>query len=362
MKEISAGHFYGKLCNKKEHFPWHGQLELTYRCGLSCIHCYCKGSEDQARELSTQEWKNILDDISSQGCLWLCITGGDPLVRDDFLEIYAHAKQRGFIITVFTNGQALTEKILKHFVKSPPFSVEITLNGITQKTYESITGIPGSFARALEIIKKIAKRKLRLILKVNCLKQNMHEIGQVKAFTEDLLGKPRHNRYRFKYDPMIYPRLNGDKTPCQYRLSFAELEEIRKQDPDILEEYQKGLQADMPEFNRDKSFLYRCTSWMAQFFINPYGRLKFCNFSDKFSVDLRSASFKETFYRWPAQILNDRFKTNSRCKDCSYRLLCYHCPGRAYLETGDEEAPVEDYCALAKSISAQMEQVKNKSS
>ncbi len=354
MEKQNVGRFFLKLLNKREHYPWSGQIELTHRCSLNCIHCYCKGSEDKDKELTTEEWKKTLDVIQKEGCIWLTFSGGDPLVRDDFLELYSYAKSKGFIITLFTNGYSLTKEIINYLVKLPPFSIEITLNGITKETYEAITRIKGSFSRVISNIKLLSKSGIKLILKSNCLKHNKDEIGRVKAFTENLLGKPTEKKYRFKYDPMIYPRLDRDKTPCNHRLSFEELAELRKQDPDIWKEYQKGLHNDFPDLKRDKSFLYHCNSWLNQFFINPYGRLKFCIFSDKFSVDLKTTSFKEGFYRWPAQILNERFKTDSKCRDCALRPICYHCPARAYLETGDEETPVPYYCQLAEETAKEM--------
>ncbi len=359
MEKNSLSRFARKLINKKEHYPWSGQLELTYRCNLDCVHCYCKGSEDgrqktEDRELTAEEWKKILDLIQQEGCIWLTFTGGDPLVRDDFLELYSYAKEKGFIITLFTNGNSLTKEIINYLAKLPPFSIEITLNGITQETYEAITQVRDSFPRVIRNVKLLSKSKIKLILKSNCLKQNKDEIAKIKGWTEELLGKPAQKKYRFKYDPMIYPRLDGDKAPCNHRLSFEELVELKKQDPDIWEEYQKGLHSDFPDLKRDGGFLYHCNSWMQQFFINPYGRLKFCIFSDKFSIDLKITAFKEGFYRWPAQILDERFKTNSKCRDCGLRPICYHCPARAYLETGDEETPVPYYCQLAEETAKEM--------
>jgi radical SAM protein with 4Fe4S-binding SPASM domain len=360
MKERTMGPLYGRLVNKKELFPLSGQLELTYRCNLNCVHCYCKGSED--KELTTKEWKNILDEIHKEGCLWLTFSGGDPLVREDFLEIYSYAVSKGFIITLFTNGYGLTKEIIDNLVKSPFYSIEITLNGISQDTYEAITQVQGSFSKVIENIKVLARKKFPLILKTNCLKTNKHQIGKIKRWTEKLLGKPEKDRYRFKYDPMIYPRLNGDKTPCKYRLSFEELEQAKKQDADIWKEYKRDLHADLPELKRDKDFLYHCNSWMNQFFINPYGRLKFCEFSEKYSIDLKTTPFKQGFYRFPRQILNEKYKTISKCRDCSLRPLCYHCPARTYLETGNEEEPVPYYCQLAKSLHKELHIAKPKKS
>jgi MoaA/NifB/PqqE/SkfB family radical SAM enzyme len=59
----------------------------------------------------TEDWKKILDNIQKEGCLWLTFSGGEPLVRKDFLEIYAYAKNKGFMITLFTNGQRFTKRL-----------------------------------------------------------------------------------------------------------------------------------------------------------------------------------------------------------------------------------------------------------
>jgi len=370
MEKQSVCNFFRRLYNKKEHYPLSGQLELTYRCNLNCIHCYCKGSEEHAprstshatrsmsnterRELTTQEWKEILDEIQKEGCIWLTFTGGDPLLRNDFLEIYAYAKIKGFIITVFTNGYGFTSKIIDFLAKSPPCSIEITLNGIGKDTYEAITQGEGSFEKVMANIKKLKENKMSLVLKTNSLKQNKNEVAKIKKWTQEFLGKPAGNKHYFKYDPMIYPRLNGDKTPTNYRLSFEELLELKRQDPDIWKEYEKGLHGKFPAIKRDMDFLHNCDAWISQFFINPYGRLKFCVLSDKFSIDLKTIPFREGFYNVFPQLLNERFKTDSKCKNCSLRPICYNCPARAYLETGNEEAPVPYYCELAKATAGQM--------
>ncbi len=354
MKNQSTGHFYARMHNKKRHFPLTGLIELTYRCNLDCIHCYCKGSEDKDRELSARDWMKILGMLQKEGCIWLVFTGGDPLIRDDFLEIYSCAREKGFIISLFTNGLGLRNEVVDYLAQFPPFSIEITLNGITPDTYEAITQIEGSFPKAIRNIRILAGKKLPLLLKTNCLQQNKQQVGRIKAFSEELLGRPSENKHHYRYDPMIYPRLNGDKTPCQYRLSSREMLAVQKQDADFWREYQEGLHQDFPDLERNRDFLYRCDSWMSRFFINPYGRLKFCGFSDKFSIDLKNTPFNEGFYKVFPELLNEKFKTGSKCRCCRLRPICYHCPARAFLETGDEEAPVKYYCELAKFGAEQM--------
>ncbi|MCX5694547.1 MAG: radical SAM protein [Candidatus Omnitrophica bacterium] len=348
MKKQNLSGFSGRIvniCRKRKQFPIRGQLELTYRCNLNCLHCYCSGLEYQDKELTTAEWKKIIDRMAKEGCLELCFTGGEPLIRKDFLEIYAYAKTKGFLITIFSNGVLLTKEIISYLEKSPPFSIEITLNGITRKTYERITRVKDTFDKVIENINQLAKSGINLFLKANCLKENKNEIAGIKAFTHKLLGE---DIKRFKYDPFIFAKLNGDRSPCKHRLSAQELLEVRRSDPKIWKEFSKSVCSITPGLVKNKERLYRCTSWMTNFFINPSGWIRPCNLSTEYSADLKTATFKEGFYNIFGRLQNEEFKSDSKCKNCLLRRYCYHCPSRAYLETKSKESPVDYYCQLAK--------------
>ena len=135
--------------------PLHASVEVTRRCPLTCAHCYNNlpmgDREAQQRELTLAEHQRLLDEMADAGCLWLLYSGGEIFARPDFLDIYRHAKRRGFIVTLFTNGILLTERIVDVLAEWRPFSVEITLYGRTRETYERLTGVPGSFDRCLQI-------------------------------------------------------------------------------------------------------------------------------------------------------------------------------------------------------------------
>lgn len=352
MREIESRDFFINVQDRKEPLPLKGQLALTYRCNLDCIHCYCKGSEDAQSELTTGEWKDILTTLHEEGCIYLTLSGGEPLLREDFLELYACAREKGFILSVFTNATLFTKKIIEYFKRSPPFKIEVTLNGITKSTYESITQKEGSFEKAIKALVRLEQKGLPLILKANLLKQNKDELGKIKAFADIILGK-QGGKFHFKYDPMVYPRLNKDRAPCDHRLSFEELQDVTRQDLDISRQYQESLYRDSVNIKKDAALLYHCNAWRQQFFINPYGRLKFCEYSDNFSIDLRKDSFKKGFYELFPKIAQRRFKTESKCKSCELRAQCYYCPARAYLETSDEESHVAHFCELAQGLEKQ---------
>ncbi|MDP8216444.1 MAG: radical SAM protein [Candidatus Kaelpia imicola] len=348
MNEVKQDAFVENIYKKfKVRKPLSGQFAITYRCNFNCIHCYCKGSEVKGqeledRELTLKEIKNILNQVYKEGCIWLCLTGGEPLLREDFLDIYSHAKGKGFLVKIFTNGSLLSRSIINYLSKYPPYSIEITLNGITKNTYETITRIPGSFERIMSIIPVLVEKKLPLILKTNGLKQNRDEILKIKSYAESLLGK-----HKFRFDSFVTARLDGSMELCQYRLEPEEILKLESQDPDMREEIEKGFHQPY-KFERPSEYLYQCNAWLTQFFINPYGRLQFCYLTDRFSTDLKKVSFKEGFFNVFPQLLKEKFKTNSECKNCDLRSVCFHCPARTYLEAGNEEAPVEYFCRLAK--------------
>jgi MoaA/NifB/PqqE/SkfB family radical SAM enzyme len=130
----------------------------------------------------------VLDEITEAGCLWLLFTGGEILVRKDFLDIYAHAKGKGLLINLFTNGVLVTEEIAAFLAGMPPFVIEISLYGSTPETYERITRVPGSFERCLRGIRLLKDRGLPLRLKTMVVTVNQHEIWEINRFVEEDLG------------------------------------------------------------------------------------------------------------------------------------------------------------------------------
>src|SRR2546427_12764427 len=120
--------------------------------------CYtdCFNSPEMIQqELSFPEIVRIMNEIHEAGCLELTLTGGEPLARRDFLDIYTYAKQKGFLVTVFTNGTLLTEKIAAYRLQYPPAMIEISFHGLTEDSFERITQGPGSYKRCLEGIRFI---------------------------------------------------------------------------------------------------------------------------------------------------------------------------------------------------------------
>jgi MoaA/NifB/PqqE/SkfB family radical SAM enzyme len=356
MKELDFGDFCEEFDKRvKKSIPLSGQIELTYCCSFKCIHCYCRGynkPENKKKELSFGQWKKILDQIHAAGGLYLNLTGGDPLLHTKFFDIYDYAVDKGFLVSVFTNGFVLDRQCIQRFLDKRPFNIEITLNGITPRTYELITGVRGSFSKVMETIRKIKEIGLPLVLKTNGLKENRDEILAIKKFVYRLLGKGK-----YKFDPFISAGLDHSLEPTEHRLGPEEIFEIESSDPDMAKQRLEQVKRDHG-LHRPPEYLYHCNSWMKGYFINPYGLLQFCHLSTKYSTDLTKEPFERGFYGKFPELLNDRYKTDSKCVTCVDRKDCYHCPARGYVEVGDPEAPVEYFCKLARSNALQREKLK----
>ncbi|MCC6140571.1 MAG: radical SAM protein [Nitrospira sp.] len=273
----------GKLSHLPERYPLACQWEITCRCNLRCVMCYtdCRNTPEAVRrELATAEILQILDQLIGAGLLELCLTGGEPLARPDFFQIYDYAVSRGLLVTLFTNGTLITESVADHLAALPPHRIEISLHGISADTFELVTQGAGSHARCLEAIRLLLARRIPLLVKTTALTLNRDEILAVKAYAASL------GPAAFRLGEELRPELNGGAGPFRYALSPHELEELNRQDPDLWSEACRKSRTDLPP----------CNSGLHRFHIDAYGGLQLCSGNRRQSYDLRQGSFREGFY------------------------------------------------------------------
>ncbi|HJQ37388.1 MAG TPA: radical SAM protein, partial [Thermoanaerobaculia bacterium] len=326
--------------------PVNGTLELTHRCPLECVHCYnnLPMSDRGARrgELTTDEYKRILDELAELGCLWLLLTGGEVLARPDFFEIYRHAASTGMLLTVFTNGTLITERVADAFAALPPFAIEITMYGRTKATYEALTGIPGSFERCLRGIQLLVDRKLPLKLKTVAISVNKHEVYAIKRFAEEL-------GVEFAFDSMITPRIDCSASPLAVRLTPADIVTLDLEDPVRIAEWRRlAIEfAPPPPPPGEVKELYDCGGGVNSFAIDPYGDMSICVLSHVDKYNVRDGSVREGWEKFLRGVRGKRITRETKCTTCALSSLCGSCAAAGELEHGDSEAPIDFYCRTA---------------
>lgn len=345
MKEIQYKSFSLKTHKKNWQInsPNVCQFELTFRCGLHCKHCYtdCYNKSDYSKdELSTKEIKLILDKVYNAGVIWLCFTGGDPLTRKDFLDIYSYAKDKGFIITIFTNGYSMTKRVANYLKERPPFVVEITLNAVTRKTYEDIAQVKDSFEKVMDGIKMMTQRKLPLKIKTQVTKDNLKELPKIKEVVENL-------GLDFRPSVFLHARLDKNLSPCSLRIKPEEIVELDKR---LLDTGDKLLEcAPNAKYQKPNTNLFSCAIGGGDgVHIDPYGNLVPCNCIREPRINLCRESIERAQKNILTWVRSRAFTTDSKCRTCQMRDTCYRCPGKAMVEKGNLEAEIEWFCELAK--------------
>lgn len=338
---MSYACFSEKIYQKvlQERIPIGGTIEVTSRCNLRCPFCYIDHHHTN-KELTYRQICRIIDEITEEGCLRLLLTGGEPFMRNDFLDIYSYAKKKGLIIVIFTNGTLITPQIADFLEEWPPYLIDISLYGITKETYENVTHVRGSFEKCMRGISLIIEKGLPLHLKTPVTTLNKDEVWSIKRFAEDL-------GIDYRYDPFINPRFDGSKEPYQFRLSSKEAVDLEMAEEKTSNAWLKHHQRFKKQTSQSDKRLFTCGIGRFSFYISSDGRLKCCLLLEKPSLSLIQGSFKESWHRLSVEVRGLKRKKESRCATCKIATVCNQCPAWSKLEEGDREKSVTYICESA---------------
>jgi len=331
-----------RFTKAQQRVPLVGVFELTFRCNNRCAHCYVnKGTNDRRernKELTRDQICRILDVLAEEGCLWLLFTGGEPLIREDFPEIYTYAKRKGFLITLFTNGTLIDHAVADFLREWPPRSIEVTLYGMTEGVYEEVTKVPGSHGKCIHGIELLVERNLPVKLKSVIFTLNRHELSHMKAFAADL-------GLEFRFDSLLNLRIDGGRSPAKLRLSPRDVVQMdvddEKRRSEFIELYERSKKA-----RRNSELVFRCGAGINSFHIDPYGLLHICGMVRHPGYDLINGSFRDGWYGFLPAVRAQTRKKEDPCAHCTLNVLCGQCPGWSQLEHGDLEGPVEYLCQV----------------
>jgi len=135
--------------------PIRFDMALTFNCQNDCVHCYAGGPK-QTKELTTNQWKQVIDKLHQIGVFILTFTGGEPTLKEDLPELLAYAQQKGLVTGLITNGRKLANKsYVEKLERSGLDFVQITLESHKPKIHNQITGDPKSYKETVEGIKNL---------------------------------------------------------------------------------------------------------------------------------------------------------------------------------------------------------------
>jgi MoaA/NifB/PqqE/SkfB family radical SAM enzyme len=330
--------------------PLDGSLDLTYRCNNNCRHCWLRippGSQEKQKELNIDEIKAIVEDARKMGCQKWYISGGEPMLRPDFAEIFDYITSRSPYYSINTNGTLITPEIAK--IMKRKGDKMVALYGATPEVHDHITRKPGSFQATMVGISHLRDTGSGFTVQLIPMKDNYHQFQEMVRLAESLSPSQRVGASWLYLSACGLPKKNAEI--AAQRLPPKEV--IALDQPDF-SKVEKNRSEHSPLIGPiDDRLLARCARNRGGFHIDPYGQMTFCCFikDPMLRYDLRKGSFKEAWEEFIPS-LADKIRGGSEfmdsCGSCDLKAYCHWCPVYGYLEHGRYGARIEYLCKVAK--------------
>jgi AdoMet-dependent heme synthase len=337
--------------------PYVVSWNLTYRCNLACEHCYLDaggaplvGTENFAdrSELGTDECFRVIDEIAAFApeCLTI-LTGGEPLLRRDILEIVRRASERGLWVVVGTNGVSITENVARRLAEAGARGLSLSLDALDPDRHDRFRKVRGAWRNTVEGAEILHRTGLPFIVQTTAGSHNLGELDAIADFAHDRLAAKVWNLYFLV--PTGRGQFVSDITPAQYDEVLASLYRIqRKYDrrmlvnakcaPHFIKTVLENADAETDPIpaRTYSGGAGGCPAGTHYMGIRPNGDVTPCPYLPVFAGTLRSASLTDL---WTSSGLfadiRRRTSLGGRCGECEMNGHCGGCRARAYGMTGD---------------------------
>jgi radical SAM protein with 4Fe4S-binding SPASM domain len=341
--------------------PYVVSWNLTYRCNLACEHCYldaggtalvCTENFADRSELGTEECLRVIDEIAAFApeCLTI-LTGGEPLLRRDILEIVRRAAERGLWVVVGTNGVRITENVARHLAEAGARGLSISLDALDPDRHDRFRKVRGAWQNTVEGAEILNRTGLPFIVQTTAGSHNLGELEAIADFAHDRLAAKVWNLYFLV--PTGRGQFVSDITPAQYDEVLASLYRIQgKYDRRMLvnakcaPHYIKTVlenslrpgsgQAGAHQIRTYSGGAGGCPAGTHYMGIRPNGDVTPCPYLPVFAGTLRKSSLTDL---WTSSGLfadiRRRTSLGGRCGACEMNGHCGGCRARAYGMTGD---------------------------
>jgi sulfatase maturation enzyme AslB (radical SAM superfamily) len=332
--------------------------------------------------MTTEQVKSILTEAATLGCLEVRFTGGEPLLRPDFEELYLFARRLGLKVSIFTNARLITPQLADLLMRIPPLvSIEVSVYGMHKESYEAVSRVPGSFVQFQRGVNLLLERKIPFIVKGALLPPNKDEMDEFEAWAKKISWMDTSPNYAMFFD------LRGRRDDKEKNALIATLRLTPQEGVAVLTKnvakYKKKIKEFAGKFMGSQGdLLFQCGVGEGMC-IDAYGYAQPCMGvrAPELTVNLfpKAASGKATAveHTHTANALNKVFEASRRCMKnkaisdvivsfknlhemkatnpdylrqcavCFLKGLCEQCPAKSWAENGTLDTPVEYLCKIA---------------
>jgi radical SAM protein with 4Fe4S-binding SPASM domain len=339
--------------------PYVVSWNLTYRCNLACEHCYLDagpkplvGTDNFAdrSELSTEECYRVIDEIAAFApeCVTI-LTGGEPLLRRDILEIVRRASDRGLWVVVGTNGVSITENVAKRLLEAGARGLSLSLDALDAARHDRFRNVRGAWENTVRGAEILNRTGLPFIVQTTVGSHNIAELEAIADFAHDRLAAKVWNLYFLVQTGR--GQFVSDITPAQYDGVLASLHQIQKKYDrrmlvnakcaphyikTVLEKTDPASDSVPAQIRTYSGGAGGCPAGTHYMGIRPNGDVTPCPYLPTFAGTLRKSRLADL---WNSSDLftgiRKRTSLGGRCGACELNGHCGGCRARAFGMTGD---------------------------
>ena len=301
--------------------PLRMDLALTFRCQNDCVHCYA-GGPHETTELTTAQWKSIIDKLSEIGVFILTFTGGEPTLREDLPELQLYAQNKGMVTGLISNGRKLKDRVYVDVLeKSGLDFVQITLESHKPQIHDLMTSANGSWKETVEGIQNAVQSQIYVSTNTTLSKHNANDfittIDYIKGLGVDAFG----------CNSLIY----SGKAPSASEEFTLDVEDLKMLLPKIRDKANAvGLKflwytpTQYCQFDPVQLGLgvKTCTAAMINACVGPNGDVYPCQSYFESLGNILNEPWEKIWHHSLAEKLRNRENVEEKCKDCSQLQVC----------------------------------------
>ncbi len=333
---------------KDKNVPISGTFEITGRCNFNCRMCYVHGSDNEElrkKELSAEQWMRIADKAFEAGMFMLLITGGEPLLRNDFAQIYTYCKKLGMEISVNTNASLITDETIGLFKTYKPARINVTLYGACEKTYMDTTCREGYYKTVTKNIEKMKAAGLPVKISITASDYNSSDIPELYEYAAKNSIPVETACYLFPSARLGREADRPDACTAAKNMFTSEKCRLTEEAFKIKAERYK----DFTETERKTASVgekIKCRAGIAAFWITYDGNMMPCGMMKRPSISVTENGF-EGAWKYISEE-SKKITLPPECRDCDYSDVCESCAASCYAETGHFDRVPEYLCRKSR--------------
>jgi len=338
-----------RIQNTIPRLPLEGSIDLTYRCNNNCRHCWVNVAdieEERRKELTTEEWIDFIDQARAMGTREWMISGGEPMLREDFEVLLAYITEKASSYSLNTNGTLITPSIAKLLKKDG--NTLVSIYGATAEAHDHITRNPGSFDATIRGISYLREAGARFMVQLVPMRDSFHQWPEMKALAQSLCPI-----WRIGAAYLILSASDDEVKNEEIREQRLTPAQIISIDPPNIPYGERGKKDSAHNYMVDQRKYSHCISQRNAFHIDPTGSLSFCCFikEERLRYDLKKGSFADAWEKFlPALSGEDQncLVFDQKCNVCELQIDCQRCPALSYIEHRHATVPSKYLCQFIK--------------